>query len=72
MYIMREQKGQTMVVLFVYIEGKERTNYGGVISIYRRNRNDKLRRYCLYILMEQKGQTMVVLFVYIEGIENTN
>jgi len=34
LYIMREQKGQTMVVLFVYNEGKERTNYGGVISIY--------------------------------------
>jgi len=61
-----------MVVLFVYIEGKERTNYGGVISIYRRNRNDKLRRYCLYSLREQKGQTKAVLFVYIDGTKRTN
>jgi len=34
LYILREQKGQTMAVLFVYIEVTEMTNYGSVVSIY--------------------------------------
>jgi len=33
LYILKEQKGQTKAVLFVYNEGTERTNYGGVVCI---------------------------------------